>query len=182
MISTIFFPNEEGKYVSLTCKLEDGCKCVTCFSVLSVRFEVGVSLLLAPARADKRGPKAPFPQVENRNTAGDSQESTRRSSSGSLVLLKALSASRSDIFYLSEQGNLIFITEKSVILKSYVCGNHVSRLIGHNSCHRYCGLKKQFIPPYSILSTFQILLGIQDLLNDPNIKDPAQAEAYTIYW
>lgn len=28
----------------------------------------------------------------------------------------------------------------------------------------------------------QILLGIQDLLNDPNIKDPAQAEAYTIYW
>lgn len=27
----------------------------------------------------------------------------------------------------------------------------------------------------------QILLGIQDLLNDPNIKDPAQAEAYTIY-
>ena len=29
---------------------------------------------------------------------------------------------------------------------------------------------------------FQILLGIQDLLNDPNCKDPAQAEAYTIYW
>lgn len=28
----------------------------------------------------------------------------------------------------------------------------------------------------------QILLGIQDLLNEPNIKDPAQAEAYTIYW
>jgi ubiquitin-conjugating enzyme E2 I len=27
----------------------------------------------------------------------------------------------------------------------------------------------------------QILLGVQDLLNDPNIKDPAQAEAYTIY-
>ncbi|CAI8016939.1 SUMO-conjugating enzyme UBC9 [Geodia barretti] len=26
-----------------------------------------------------------------------------------------------------------------------------------------------------------ILLGVQDLLNDPNIKDPAQAEAYTIY-
>ena len=34
-------------------------------SVLSVRFEVGVSLLLAPARADKRGPKPPFPLVEN---------------------------------------------------------------------------------------------------------------------
>ncbi|XP_011674341.1 SUMO-conjugating enzyme UBC9 [Strongylocentrotus purpuratus] len=27
----------------------------------------------------------------------------------------------------------------------------------------------------------QILIGIQDLLNDPNINDPAQAEAYTIY-
>ena len=34
-------------------------------SVLSVRFEVGVSLLLAPTRTDKRGPKAPFPLVEN---------------------------------------------------------------------------------------------------------------------
>ena len=34
-------------------------------TVLSVRFEVGVSLLLAPAGADKRGPKAPFPLVEN---------------------------------------------------------------------------------------------------------------------
>ena len=27
----------------------------------------------------------------------------------------------------------------------------------------------------------QILLGIQDLLNDPNIKDPAQADAYTAF-
>ena len=35
---------------------------------------------------------------------------------------------------------------------------------------------KKFLPP------FQILLGIQELLNEPNIKDPAQAEAYTIYW
>ena len=34
-------------------------------SELSVRFEVGVSLLLAPAGADKRGPKAPFPVVKN---------------------------------------------------------------------------------------------------------------------
>ena len=33
------------------------------FSVLSVRFEVGVCLLLAPARADKRGLGAPFPLV-----------------------------------------------------------------------------------------------------------------------
>ena len=30
-------------------------------AVLSVRFEVGVSLLLAPAGADKRGPNPPFP-------------------------------------------------------------------------------------------------------------------------
>ena len=38
--------------------------------------------------------------------------------------------------------------------------------------------------PIKNLHTFsvkQILLGIQDLLNDPNIKDPAQAEAYTCY-
>ena len=33
--------------------------------MLSVRFEVGVSLLLAPAAADKRGPKTPFSLVEN---------------------------------------------------------------------------------------------------------------------
>ena len=31
--------------------------------MLLVRFEVGVSFLLAPAGADKRGPKAPFPLV-----------------------------------------------------------------------------------------------------------------------
>ncbi|CAB4063390.1 PPP4R2 [Lepeophtheirus salmonis] len=31
------------------------------------------------------------------------------------------------------------------------------------------------------LPSKQILLGIQDLLNDPNVKDPAQAEAYTCY-
>ena len=59
--------------------------------MLSVRFEVVVSLLLAPVGADKRGPKAPFPLVEIvGNTAGDLQESTRRSSGGSQVLLKAL--------------------------------------------------------------------------------------------
>ena len=62
-------------------------------SVLSVRFEVGVSLLLAPARADKRGPKVPFPLrlVENSGIAArDSPESTHRSSGESRVLLKAL--------------------------------------------------------------------------------------------
>ena len=34
-------------------------------AVLSVTFEVGVSLLLATAGADKRGPKATFNVVEN---------------------------------------------------------------------------------------------------------------------
>ena len=38
---------------------------VALYPVLSVRFEVGVSLLLASVGADKRGPKAPFPLVEN---------------------------------------------------------------------------------------------------------------------
>ena len=33
--------------------------------MLSVRFEVDVFLLLAPAGADIKGPKAPFPLVEN---------------------------------------------------------------------------------------------------------------------
>ena len=35
---------------------------------------------------------------------------------------------------------------------------------------------------HTITFVTQILLGIQDLLDDPNVKDPAQAEAYTIYW
>ena len=34
--------------------------------MLSVRFQVGVSLLLAPTQADKRDPKAPFPLVYTR--------------------------------------------------------------------------------------------------------------------
>ncbi len=33
----------------------------------------------------------------------------------------------------------------------------------------------------SMHSLLQILLGIQDLLNDPNASDPAQADAYSIY-
>lgn len=36
--------------------------------------------------------------------------------------------------------------------------------------------------PSAVFSLVQILLGIQELLNEPNIQDPAQAEAYTIYW
>ena len=59
--------------------------------MLSVRFEVGFSLLLTPAGADKRGPEDPFSSSgECRNAVRDSQESTRRSSGGRRVLLKAL--------------------------------------------------------------------------------------------
>ena len=50
--------------------------------MLSVRFEVGVSLLLAPAGADKRGPKAPFPLVEN---AGIQPEIRKRVPTGAPV-------------------------------------------------------------------------------------------------
>ena len=56
--------------------------------VFSVRFEIGVSLLLAPAGADKlMGPQGPISSSGKcRNTARDLQESTRRSSSGNWVL------------------------------------------------------------------------------------------------
>ena len=66
------------------------------FSVLSVRFEVGVCLLLAPARADKRGLGAPFPLV---GYAG-LQEITRCSSGGSRVSLKALGFGKKLAFLL----------------------------------------------------------------------------------
>ena len=45
--------------------LSTKCRCSLFYTVLSVRFEVGVSLLQAPAGADKRGPMAHFPLVEN---------------------------------------------------------------------------------------------------------------------
>ena len=51
-------------------------------SVLSVRFRVGVSLLLAPAGADRRGPKAPFPLVEN---AGMQPAVRKRAPAGALA-------------------------------------------------------------------------------------------------
>ena len=56
--------------------------------MLSVRFEVGVSLLLALAGADKKGPKAPFPLVENAGI----MPAIRKRVAGALsrVLLKAL--------------------------------------------------------------------------------------------
>lgn len=43
-------------------------------------------------------------------------------------------------------------------------------------------LSHMFIKLLIMTQLLQILLGIQELLNEPNIKDPAQAEAYTIYW
>ena len=52
--------------------------------MLSVRFEVGVSLLLAPVGADKRGPKAPFPLLEN---AGMQPEIRKRVPAGALLSL-----------------------------------------------------------------------------------------------
>ena len=74
--------------------------------MLSVRFEVGVYLLLAPAGADKRGPKAPFPLVEKcRNTVGDSQESTR--CGVSRVLMKALGFTDSQLVN-SHDGSIAF--------------------------------------------------------------------------
>ncbi|KAG6894222.1 hypothetical protein C0993_012023, partial [Termitomyces sp. T159_Od127] len=33
----------------------------------------------------------------------------------------------------------------------------------------------------SVNAAFQILLGIQDLLDDPNVNDPAQSDAYTMF-
>jgi hypothetical protein len=32
-----------------------------------------------------------------------------------------------------------------------------------------------------VTSARQILLGIQDLLDDPNVNDPAQSDAYTMF-
>ena len=31
------------------------------------------------------------------------------------------------------------------------------------------------------LTVSQVLLGIQELLNDPNVNDPAQSDAYTMF-
>ena len=81
-------PSTGTIYYKLTAELIEHCTKITV--VLSVRYEVGVSLLLAPARADKRGPKALFPLVETAGIQPVIQESTRRSFSRSRVLLKAL--------------------------------------------------------------------------------------------
>lgn len=35
--------------------------------------------------------------------------------------------------------------------------------------------------PANLFRLHQILLGIQDLLNDPNVNDPAQSDAYTMF-
>ena len=56
--------------------------CCNDSAVLSVRFEVGISLLLAPAGADKRGLKTLFPLVEN---AGMQLEIRERVPAGALA-------------------------------------------------------------------------------------------------
>ena len=43
---------------------------------------------------------------------------------------------------------------------------------------KFLGIKPTIQP---FLIDFLVLLGIQDLMNEPNIHDPAQAEAYTAY-
>ena len=34
---------------------------------------------------------------------------------------------------------------------------------------------------FDLLTYVQVLLGIQELLNDPNVNDPAQSDAYTMF-
>ena len=70
-------PSTSTIYYKLTAELIEHCTKITV--VLSVRYEVGVSLLLAPAGADKRGPKAPFLLVE---TAGIQPVIRKRVSAG----------------------------------------------------------------------------------------------------
>lgn len=51
------------------------------------------------------------------------------------------------------------------------------------NCCLFCWQQKLNLTDKDTRFSFpQILLGIQELLNEPNIQDPAQAEAYTIYW
>ncbi len=39
----------------------------------------------------------------------------------------------------------------------------------------------QLLVPWISVYVFQVLLGIQELLNDPNVNDPAQSDAYTMF-
>ena len=78
----------------ITQHIKKGLLCKLCHPVLSIRFDVGVSLLLAPARADKRGPKASFPLVENAGIQPAIRKKVpARAPEGSRVLLKALAIS-----------------------------------------------------------------------------------------
>ena len=51
-------------------------------------------------------------------------------------------------------------------------------IISFQVCLSILDEKKDWRPAITVK---QILLGIQDLLNDPNVSDPAQAEAYTSF-
>ena len=65
-------------------------------------------------------------------------------------------------------------TGESRIVRLRFLPKHFSHLV----CLSILDEEKDWRPAITIK---QILLGIQDLLNDPNIKDPAQAEAYTCF-
>ena len=77
-------------------------------SVLSVRFEVGVSLLLAPTRADKRGLGAPFPLVEN---AGIQLAICKRVPAGALAGAGSLNESTACYsgYYTNDFGDFYFL-------------------------------------------------------------------------
>ena len=69
-----------------------------------------------------------------------------------------------------------------IILVDFIACSHIPHLNFENPnfpvCLSILDEEKDWRPAITIK---QILLGIQDLLNDPNIKDPAQAEAYTCF-
>ena len=69
-----------------------------------------------------------------------------------------------------------------IILVDFIICSHIPQLNFENPNFSVClsilDEEKDWRPAITIK---QILLGIQDLLNDPNIKDPAQAEAYTCF-
>ena len=69
-----------------------------------------------------------------------------------------------------------------IILVDFIACSHIPQLNIENPnfpvCLSILDEEKDWRPAITIK---QILLGIQDLLNDPNIKDPAQAEAYTCF-
>ena len=91
--------------------------------MLSVRFEVGVSLLLAPAGADKRGLSS---SRKCKNAAGDLQESIHRSSGRSRVLLKALLMW--NLFHGNHCDGLLLSTQTLTNTSSFSCPKGTDKL------------------------------------------------------